>query len=459
MKYDSVKNPNYVATVVRVEPADLIPLEGLDNLVAYAKFGMQALISKDTPAGLYLLFSTEVQLSEDFVRANNLYRDGLLNADPLKVGYLERNRRVKAIRLRKHQSDSLLIPVESLRYMLSAKEIASMAEGDVFDSIDGKEVCRKYLVKQPREGNGQQPKARVRRVDAKVFPEHLDSENYFRNALKVPQDAHVTVSQKLHGTSVRYGNVPALVEQKWWEKLLRRPRRTAHRFVVGSRRVVKSVDLSAEEGKHHYYGDGDLWTRYADENNLADLIPRDHIVYGELVGFTGPTTTEVIVDEETGEPAGVRDVEHPIQKGYTYGLPDGQAHLFIYRVSVVTADGVTIDYSPEQMRAFCADRGLDPVPVLWAGPHSEFDGQAWLERRYYDEWVKGEQFVMAPIRLSEAKLADEGVCIRYDGPYGTYITKAKSPSFVRHETMLLDAGTEDVESAEAEAADAELVPA
>lgn len=438
MKYDTVKNPNYVATVVRVEPADLIPLEGLDNLVAYSKFGMQALIAKDTPAGLYLLFSTEVQLSEDFARANNLYRDGLLNADPLKVGYLERSRRVKAIRLRGHQSDSLLIPITSLSYLLSAKELASMAEGDVFDSIDGNEVCRKYLVKQPREGNGQQPKARVRRVDEKVFPEHIDSENYFRNAFKVPDDAHVTVSQKLHGTSVRYGNVPALAEQKWWERLLRRPRRTVHRFVVGSRRVVKSVDLSAEEGKDHYYSDGDLWTAYADKNGLADVIPRDHLVYGELIGFTG-----------SGE---------AIQKGYTYDLPGAGASLYVYRVAVVTADGIVIDYSPEQMRAFCANRGLNTVPVLWAGPHSDFDGQAWLERRYYDEWVAGgTTFPDRPVPLSQPKVADEGVCIRYDGPYGSYVLKAKSPSFVRHETMLLDTGAEDIEATQD--ADAELVPA
>ncbi|HEY1176399.1 MAG TPA: RNA ligase family protein [Phytomonospora sp.] len=430
MKYDPIKNPNYVATVVRVEPADLFTLDGLDNLRGYTKFGMQALVAKDTAPGLYVLFSTEVQLAAEYAAANNLYREATLNADQAKTGYLEQNRRVKAIKLRGHRSESLLMPLDSLSYLLSARDFAKVTEGDVFDSINGHEVCRKYLVKEPKPGSGQQAKARVRRVDDRVFPQHIDSENYFRNADKVPADAHVTVSQKLHGTSVRYGNVPALAEQTWWERLLRRPRRTVHRFVVGSRRVVKSIDLSADEGKNHWYADGDLWTSYADRAKIADRIPRDHIVYGELVGFT--------------------DSGAPIQKDYTYAEEVG-AQLYVYRVAVVTADGHTIDYSPAQMATFCEERGFKTVPVLWAGPHSEFKADHWLERRYYDDWVAGAHaFTETPVPLSDRKLVDEGVCIRYDGPHGTYIVKAKSPSFVRHESAMLDAGAEDVEADEAE---------
>lgn len=433
MRFDTITNPNYVATVVRVTPEQLHALEGLDNLAGYHQFGMQALVSKDTPAGLYLLFSTEVQLSEAFAAANNLHRDATLNADTTKTGYLETTRRVKAIKLRGHRSDSLLIPVESLSYLLSARELAELAEGDVFDSINGTWICRKYLVKQVRAGSGQQPKARVRRVDAKVFPEHLDSENYFRNAMKIPAEGHVTVSQKLHGTSVRYGTVPVLAEQTWWERLLRRPRRTVQRFVVGSRRVVKSVDLKAEDGKDHYYAE-DLWTSYAAEQRLAEKIPAGHIIYGELIGYT---------------PDGAA-----IQKDYTYDLNPRKADLYVYRVALITEEGLTIDYSVPQMETFCSERGLKTVPVLWAGPHANFDPDTWLERRYYDEWTTHPSlYASMPVPLSAKKLVDEGVCVRYDGPFGTYVLKAKSPSFVQHETKVLDTGAADLEAAEAEAGD------
>lgn len=427
----SVKNPNYVATVVAVRDGDLRPLPGLDNLLGFTKFGMQALVSKDTAPGMYLLFSTEVQLSADFVKANNLYRDGLSNADPLKTGYLEQNRRVKAIKLRGHRSESLLMPLSALGYLLTAKDLAALQEGDVFDAIGEHEVCRKYVVKEARQGAGGQAKARVRRVDAKAFPEHLDSEQFFRNAHKIPQDAPVVLSQKLHGTSVRYGRVPALLEQTWWQRLLRRPRRTAHQFVVGSRRVVKSVDLKADDGKQHYYGDDDLWTRYAAEHRIADFIPKDHVVYGELVGFVSPG--------------------QPIQKGYTYDLPDGQARLYVYRVAVITADGISVDYTTPQMEMFCAERALEVVPVLWAGTHEQLEAKDWLERRYYDEWAcKDGTFVRPPVPLSDKKTVDEGVCVRYDGPHGTNILKAKAASFLVFESKALDAGVEDLEAEQSE---------
>lgn len=425
MKFDAIKNPSYVATVVRVEERDLYRVLGLDNLVGYSKFGMQALVSQGTKPGLYILFSTEVQLSEEYARKNNLHRDGTLNEDPTKVGYLEQSRRVKAIKLRGNRSDSLLMPIESLDYLLGNK-VKNLDEGDVFDSIDGHEICRKYQAKEPKP-NGSQPKARVRRVDERVFPQHVDSENYWRNQHKIPEDAHIVVSQKLHGTSVRYGNVPALAERTWWERLLRRPARKAYRFVVGSRRTVKSVDLSAEEGKQHYYADGDPWTRYADENKIADRIPKDHIVFGELVGFSGKGA--------------------PIQKDYTYDCLDGETMLFVYRVAVVTADGLIVDYGHEQMEQWCAERGFSTAPILWRGRHDEFIADSWTERRYYDEWKDLTHFRESPVPLSHPKLVDEGVCIRHDGPHGVYILKAKSPSFLEHETKVLDTGDVDLEAA------------
>lgn len=425
LKFDTIKNPNYVATVVSLEPKDLYDVPGLDNLKGYSKFGMQALVPKDTPAGLHILFSTEVQLSHDFVAANNLYRDSTQNRVQAEKGYLEANRRVKAIKLRQNRSESLLLPLTSLSYMLKQKELAELQENDVFDSINGQEICRKYYVKEPKP-QGNQPKARVRKVDEKVFPQHLDSENYFRNAERVPDSGHIIVTQKLHGTSVRYGNVPVVQEQSLLQRLFRRPAQTKHQFVVGSRRVVKSIDHETPETKNHYYAE-DLWTTWAKDHNVADRIPKDHIVYGELVGWT---------------PEG-----SPIQKGYTYDLQEGEAELYVYRVAVVTSDGHIVDYNHDQMQQWCNERGFKVVPKLLAGAHGLINVESFLERRYYEEWSKGEAHAFStPLPLSDKKLVDEGVCVRYDGPLGAYILKAKSPSFLEHETKMLDAEAEDMEA-------------
>ena len=421
MKFDKISNPNYVATVVRVAEGDLYKLEGLDNLRGYSKFGMQALVSKDTEPGLYILFSTEVQLSHDFAAANNLYRDATLNRAQDKTGYLDPNRRVKAIKLRQNRSESLLMPLASLSHMLNERDLSSLKEGDVFDSIDGIEVCRKYVVKEPKQGGPSGPKARVRRVDEQAFPQHFDSENYFRNQGNVPANAHVIVTQKLHGTSVRFGNVPVAQEQTWLQRLFRRPVRFKHSFVVGSRRVVKSIDHETPETKNHYYAE-DLWTVWAKEHKVADRVPANHVIYGELVGFT---------------PDGA-----PIQKNYTYGCAPKTAELYVYRVAMV-ADGHMVDYSDAQMRQWCNERGFNAVPLLWAGPHDLLDARDYLERRYADEWNAPWEAVP----LSHPKLPDEGICVRYDGAHGAYVLKAKSPSFLEHETKVLDAGDEDLESA------------
>lgn len=111
-------NENYAATVVRVR--NWVSLPGLDNLVGVPFFGFQALTTRADLVGdgLYLLFTAETQLSEEYARYNNLHRHGNRNADQSKVGYLDDNRRVKALKLRGHRSSALLMPLESVLYAL-----------------------------------------------------------------------------------------------------------------------------------------------------------------------------------------------------------------------------------------------------------------------------------------------------------------------------------------------------
>ena len=178
----------------------------------------------------------------------------------------------------------------------------------------------------------------------------------------------------------------------------------------------------------------DLWSRYAKENNLGDLIPDGYIVYGELVGFT---------------PDGA-----PIQKDYTYECsPERGANnceLYIYRVATVTPSGVVVDLSWPATKAFAAGIGIKTVPEISTVIHRDFTANDWIDRNYYEDWaVVAEPFAEPPVRLSSAKMADEGVCVRYDGPNGIYILKAKSPVFLGHESAELDRGVADIESEEA----------
>jgi hypothetical protein len=45
---------------------------------------------------------------------------------------------------------------------------------------------------------------RFERINNKVFPEHLDSDNFWRNEYKYQPNDRIIITQKLHGTSGRF---------------------------------------------------------------------------------------------------------------------------------------------------------------------------------------------------------------------------------------------------------------
>jgi hypothetical protein len=109
----TTNNSNYCATVIKIEQT--IPLVGCDNVVGVPIFGFQAITSKDIDLSqLYLVFTSETQLSDDYCKSNNLYRKSELNADTSKTGYIEENRRIKAMKFRGHTSSALIMPLASL---------------------------------------------------------------------------------------------------------------------------------------------------------------------------------------------------------------------------------------------------------------------------------------------------------------------------------------------------------
>ena len=382
---------NYAAEVIRVFETQ--PLVGLDNLVGITVNGYQALVPKETKVGdTLLVFPAECQISEPFAREHNLMTD--------QGGYLANNRRVRAIKLRKQDSNALALP-------LPGDQLPEV--GTVFDTIDGVVICQKYEV--PSSGgkgsHAAQPR-KVRRVEERMFPEHVDTENYFRNSHKIPDDAHVIVTQKLHGTSWRCTNVEVKRRLTWKDKLAARfgvtVKDTEWGVLFGSRRVIKDP---TDPDQNHYY-DTDLWSSYG--ATIADRIPKNIAVYGELIGWVG---------------------EQPIQQNYTYRVPKGQVDMYVYRVSVTTADGHHYDLPWHGVETFCAERGFKTVPVLWSGPHKDFEVDQWIDTVFWPDYDNA-------VRLDKDSPVDEGVVVRYNDEF----YKAKGPIFLGHETALLDKGVE-----------------
>ncbi|WP_280444041.1 RNA ligase family protein [Nocardia brasiliensis] len=417
LNFDRPKNENYAAVITTVKA--VLDLPKRDRIVGLPLFGYQAIASKGWAVGdLGVFIPAEAQLSHEYASNNNMYRHENLNREPSEKGYLEDNRRVKAIKLGGHTSNALFMPLSSLDF--TGVDISKLQPGDTFDTINGIEIVRKYEIRPTKEPNNQAPKIRKSRVDAKLFPEHVSTANYWRMIHNIDPSDYLYVTQKLHGTSIRVGNVPVSRKLTWRDRFGKfigaQIQHTEYDMVYGSRRVIKDANAN----QNHFYA-SDIWT--LEGKKLDGLIPSGYLVFGELIGWT---------------PDG-----RPIQTGYTYRVPERQARLYVYRVATVNTQGIVTDLSWPQVEEFCRNVGLTTVPLLWSGYADKFNADEWMNVRYADDWVTA--YIDRPVPLEPGATVDEGVVVRVDGLTPTLL-KAKASQFLEHETKELDTGSADLES-------------
>lgn len=398
-------NAEYAAQVIEVKA--LTEYATLDNLVGVPVNGMTALVSKDTKVGdILLAIPAGAQLSEAFAKSHSLTR--------AQGGYLEEKLRVRALRLRGVPSNILTVPAP-----------AGVSVGTLFDTVDGEAICWKYeppVKANNSKGASAQAKA-WKRVDKKFLPEHLDTSNWYRNVEDVPMDAVFTLTQKLHGTSIRIANTIVQRKHNWLERLAMKVGvpvpETEYAFVAGSRRVIKDINNPNQD---HFY-DTDIYTR--EGKKYEDLIPRGFAVYGELVGWA--------------------DANKPIQKNYTYALPAGQCELYVYRVATVTPDGILTDLPWPAVKAFCHERGLKHVPEYITVSERVLAEDETLYIRdavglKFSEARENYPWIDHPVSLDAKSPCDEGLVVRVDTERSTVpeFYKAKSQQFLEHESKLLD---------------------
>ena len=414
MKLTPPKNPNYAATVVSVKA--ITDLDNCDNVVGTPLLGYQAIVGKDTQVcDIGIVFTAETQLSQEFASLNNLYRHGERNKDKDKAGYLEDHTRVKAIKFRGHRSDALFLSLSALEY--TGADLSNLKPGDTFDYLNGHEICRKYEVKTKIPGQ-KTPQVAKSRVEDKFFPKHFDTENFFRNLGSIDPGTQAVVTQKIHGTSLRVGNIPVARRLSWLERVAKRlgvkVTETEYSMVYGSRNQTKDAN---DPSQAHFYS-SDIWT---EKGRAFDGIPEGYLVFAEIVGWT---------------PDGA-----PIQKGFTYDLPARTSEVYVYRVAQVNPQGLVVDLSWEQVKGFCKTYGFKVVPELAVtGIYESTAGYI------TEEFLDKDLFRSYPqaLRLSKESPCDEGVCIRVDG-MTPKVFKAKSPKFLQHETKMLDKEVLDIE--------------
>jgi hypothetical protein len=161
------------------------------------------------------------------------------------------------------------------------------------------------------------------------FNVYTDIENIKHYPDLFTLDEPVAIMLKIHGTNARYGNLQYAGILPWRK----------YEFCYGSHRVQKYW-LNRDSG----FYEGDVYGYIAKKYNLARLIPKDTIIYGEIYGRMDWSDAE-------------------IQKGYSYGLSE-------LRFAVFDVKYQDRYLNHGDMLVFCGIRGLPVAPTLYVGGYS-----------------------------------------------------------------------------------------
>jgi len=436
----------YKAKVINVE--SLGPLPNSDNLNLLTYNGMEFIVGKDLKIGdMVVLFPADGQLSHEYCRNNNLYSDSSLNKDTTQKGYFGDNRKVKSIRLRGNTSEGFVAKMETLNYLGRF----SLRVGDEFDSINGQEVCRKFVSQATQRrlkefNRNTEPKFKKYHFN---LPEHYDTEQMDYNYDKLPDVCDVIITAKVHGTSARTGYnlvdvditnklvdfmmrklypVTQLVNRVFKKSIFHRSYKSEYQHVSGTRHTIinNREDITNEGGQEYF--------RWQWHNIIAPNLKKDEVFYYEICGYDSmgvpimsPQDTTSLKDKTFQNKFGKKMV-------YSYGCSEGGTKVFIYRI---TQNGVDLPFSEVMKR--CDELGFYHVPVLVHSCGVENPGP-FIKQKLSELLDNG------PSMIDQTHI-EEGYVVRieYEGRHKTY--KAKNSYFKILEGYMKELDVVDMEEA------------
>ena len=316
-------NPNYLCTIARVgettpiEGADKIVktvINGYDIVIS----------KDMKPGTIVVYFPVECAISQDFLSANNLFerseffrnanaeevkamiekvekiglkqswswdedkgsenpyreltkeeaeeRDKILAEIKSMCGFFGKNGRVRILKLRGQYSQGFIAGVDSL--VKFAPEAADSdwesLVGTQFNFVGDKEICWKYVpkTKEVRSGGGSEREWKKRMKHLKKFDKlidgqfafHYDTKMLAEHIAEVKPDDVVSITVKVHGTSVIISNILCNRKLSVWEKIKKffgiKVQDKEYSLIYSSRSVIKNRYLNPD--KHDFYG-GDPW--------------------------------------------------------------------------------------------------------------------------------------------------------------------------------------------------------
>lgn len=413
---------SYEATVCRIKTR---PHPNADRVQLGSVCGFQVVVGLDVKDGdLGVYFPTDGALSHDMCMANKLYTTHPETGEKMG-GYFSRRRRVVTQRFRGEKSEGFWMPISALSWC--GKH--NFVEGETFTHINNKLVCERYYV--PRKNStlaGGKKKNKLSHLmfgkekeKTEMLFEHIKTSQWPRfNHETMPTGALVVVTEKLHGTSGRTGNLLVTQPLPLWKRLVNKMMRRSFfkrdaiwRIVSGSRRVVKY----AQKGWREEIG-----------FNIGKHLRKGETLYYEIVGWDDKGVTIMSPHQTAKSPILKKDKRFGDRQVYAYGQAPGTWGIYVYRITMVNIDGDVTEYSWSQVVERCAELGLKTVPELarFFVKHVPERGESNREeiKDYVDSFI--ENYNVSTLDNSHIS---EGVCIRIEHESMNNILKAKNFEF------------------------------
>ena len=459
----------YVCKVKNIRPA-----ENADRLNACEVFGITTIVDKSVNENdLYVYFPTDGQISEEFGKANDLFRRKDENGNPAG-GFIDPvKRNVGAIRLRGNKSEGLILPLTCLAPF---GDISNLAEGDIVSTFNGHVIAEKYVpmhkprVSQPTaRGERDRKSAKKCRIKYPFFAEHIDTPQLrFNMDMFKPGDI-ICLTEKVHGTSSRNAYQPVIVGENgffltkliahsnWLPKKWRMSAqshltpKTEMRYLIGTRRTVLTNNSTGG-----FYGNDDFRRAWG-ERFKGKLLPNEEC-FGEIAGFYKDNYGCAVPIMAPGDNTKTKDKAFIKQYGKTttfsygcsetgyYTYADGSHEerplnrYFIYRMTYTTPEGVVIEYPWDLVKQRAEQMGFETVPEL----------ERFIYTTEEDFLARIAKYEDIPSTIDSSHII-EGVVIRKMN--GTRFDVAKDKSFnfrVLENLIKVDAEMPDMEEMEEE---------
>jgi hypothetical protein len=424
----------YQAKIIRIVNIEKHP--DADRLRVIHYNSMNFVVDLSFNAGdLVCLFPTDGQLSEDFCRNNNLYRDSSKNSDKTVAGYFEDSRRVRAQPFRKVKSEGFVCKLEAFNYIPGNKKFELLqTEGYEFDSLDGVVVCEKYVTEATKRAMARNKANKSKQQEIEyMLNKHFETGQLDYRIDSVPDECLVIVTEKLHGTSGRTGMVR--IEKRvtpWYKRMVNNlfKRRvfdevfeTTYGAVSGTRNTICNTrpDVTTP-GASDYY-------RWIIHERIAPMLKKGETVYYEIVGYTN--TCQTIMNTQSVKALKNKELSRMYgdTMEFSYGCDpiEKQFDVYVYRITMQGHGGDSVDLSWFELQKRCNELNLKHVPELYVMYFDPFHNEIGEQKLTIASFVS--TLLNDGPSILDTRHIREGVCVRIESPEGMTILKSKNYAF------------------------------